>query len=843
MSVPARKGLFSLLPPVAALALWILVLGQPWGSLPAMGKFLSPAEGFWRNAETRGPQDRHVPASGLNHEVVVEYDANGIPHVFAGGDLRGLFFAQGYVTARDRLWQMDIQSRAGMGRLSEIMGPSLVDFDLERRRMGMPLAARASLSLALEDSLSRIALEGYTDGVNAWISSLNQRTWPLEFKLLQYAPEPWTPLKSMALIGNMKWTLSQGHDDLRLTRVADSLGEGFFRRNYPDRHPGSEPILPPEVMKGAGDRVERRETGDGGRGRHPLSVGATSRSPRQGTPPSPVAGLNANPSPASLWQLGAGAGSGSNNFVLSGSRTRAGFPLLANDPHLDLTLPSTWYAIQLHGGGLNAMGVSLPGVPGIVIGFTRTTAWGLTNGMNDVFDWVGLEFRDEANDAYRWNDEWRVVRRVQDTVFVRGGEAVVDTQLWTHPGPVPVHPGQEPFGNNTPQGHALQWTALDPSNELGAFLRLLTARDYPEFRDAVSRLETPSQNIVFAADDGIAMVHQGRVPVKASGQGRRLLRPLEGEEPDLEWTEFIPGEELPAARNPARGWLASANQEVTGPDYPYWLGAHFYPSERARRLHRLLEPEYAATPEWARGVMFDSRSSHADIALPLLLAHLDRPVDALEPPGGIPEAIRIEASLREWDRRYRAEAVAPVHFERWWNAFYRRAWEESFGGDTTFYVWPSRQVTLDLLAGDSADAWSRHVRAAFSEAVDSARITDELPWGRHRPVSIPHLLRLRTLGVHELALDGCRECLNAQRGSHGPSWRMVVQLPDPRSPKARPEAWGIYPGGQTGNPGSPAYTGFVDDWASGKLRPLRLRLRAGDISDTTAWTLTLGVNP
>lgn len=851
---PRRRSPIALLPPLLAFALWMGALGFPWFGLPSLGQFLSPFEGFWRNAEVRSHRNAETTAPGLVNDVTVEYDVHGVPHVFGGDDLRGLFFAQGYVTARDRLWQMDIQSRAGLGRLAEVLGPDLLRVDLERRRMGMPAAARASLELARKDSLSRVALEAYADGVNLWINAINKRTWPLEFKLLDYAPEAWSPLKTMALIGNMKWILSQGKDDLALTRVADSLGEAFFQRHYPDRHPGAEPMLPEGVIEGTEYRVKGTGTGDG-RGENSLYGRPAGR-------PYGEWGEWASP-PSTDYRLTPNPASGSNSFVLSGARTRSGSPLLANDPHLDLTLPSAWYAIQLHGGGLNAYGVSLPGVPGVVIGFTRTTAWGVTNGMDDVFDWVELEFRGDTANEYRWDNVWRLMRRVPDTIAVRGAAAVVDTQLWTHLGPVPVRPGEEPFGRNTPPGHALQWTALQPSNELGAFLRILSARDYPAFRKAVTGLGAPSQNFVFAGPDGIALVHQGLVPVKARGQGRRLLRPAaEGNvDASIEWERYIPEAELPAAHNPARGWLAAANQEVAGSEYPHWLGTHFHPPERSIRLHRLLEPEYAATPEWAREVMFDAHSTHAARALPLLLGHLPRPADTTEPSpprkerdGGGGMSGEAERLLRAWDFRYRADAAAPVYFDLWWHEFYRRAWEGAFGGDTTAYVWPTRPVTLDLLAGDSAEAWSGRVREAFAAAVDSAgrparRSGDngdpgDVAWGSHRPVRIPHLLRLGSLGIRGLSLDGCNECVNAQRGTHGPSWRMVVQLPDSGDgPNARPDARGIYPGGQTGNPGSPAYTAFVDDWAAGRLRRLLFLLEPGEFPDSTAWTLTLRGEP
>lgn len=840
MNRPLRHLLFALLA-FGLLFGWIRLLDAKRGPLPAVGRFFSPYEGFWRNAEPlRPPRGAEVRLPGLTGTVVAEFDRRGVPHLFAP-DLYTAFYAQGYVTARDRLWQMDIQSRAGMGRLSEILGPGMLRFDLERRRFGMARVARASLDRMLRDSLTRVALEGYSAGVNAWIDGLRPADLPLEFKLLDYKPEPWTPLKSAVLIQNMKWTLSQSHEDVRLTRVLDSLGGGFLARYFPLRHPGSEPILP-------GDVFPVRDSGGGGAGEGRAS--SSRGSVRAGGAQAAVSD--------SLWPRPHPA-SGSNNFVIAGARTRAGTPLLANDPHLDLTLPSLWYEVQVKAGGpggFNAYGVSIPGLPGLVIGFTRGAAWGLTNGMDDVFDWHALRLRDDAAKGapeYLWRGRWRALRRVPDTIHVRGRDAVVDTQWWTHTGPVPVKPGEVPFGKNTPPGHALQWTALEPSNELGAFLRLLVAEDVPGFRRAIRDLHAPAQNIVFATRSDIALAHQGRIPAKREGQGRLVAGAAAAE--SKEWRAYIPQARLPFAQNPARGWLASANQEVTDPGYPWYLGANFYPSERAQRLHRLLFPARDVTLSDAFGFMLDSRSRHAGRALRLLLRHVPDPEARATPDTVALDSARAHALelLRGWDYRYAANASAPVLFESWWAAFYRATWDDDLRGDTIAFPRPSRAVTLSLLASDSLhpvfddirtperESAGDLARAAFETALEafhalpaSARGPDGDPqWGRVRPARVPHLLRLPSLGRDGLPVDGCGECLNAQRGSHGPSWRMVVQTGHV------PEALGIYPGGQSGNPGSPRYDAFVDDWAAGRAYRLLYLRWPLEIPDSTAYLLAL----
>jgi penicillin amidase len=813
---------------LALLWLWIGLLGHKLGPVPPPGKFFSPFQGFWRNAEIRSPKGHDVSASGLLNSVSLKYDHRGVPHVFSD-DLQGMFFAQGYATARDRLWQMDIQSRAGLGRLSEVMGSDLLRFDLSRRRLGMASSAQADLEEMQKDSLTNVALMAYAAGVNAWIATLKRADYPLEFKLLDYAPEPWTPLKSVALLKNLQWTLSKGTDDVALTRTLEKFGSEFFSELFPLRNPGAEPILPSEIFSVRAPF----DTATSG----PLSVRADSDPPLRTTndysashPPPGAGGISPFPPPQ--------PGSGSDNFAIAGTRTASGHPILGNDPHLDLSLPSIWYEVQLQGGAINGYGVSVPGLPGIVIGFNSHAAWGVTNGMDDVFDVYKLRFQNDSLTHYWWNGRWRETKFVLDTISMRGGKTVIDTQLWTHLGPVPVKSGEQSLDANVPALHAVQWIALQPSNEIGAFLRMLSAKDYGDFRTAIRSLHCPSQNFVFIDSGDIALTHQGRIPVKRFGQGRTVLRENDS---DFDWSTYIPDSLLPSAYNPARGWLSSANQEVTDSSYPYYLGSGFYPSERAGRLHRLMEATNGADISSAWEVMLNNQSLRAEQSLPLLLGCMD----SVSMSPNAQEAVKL---LRHWDGRYHATEAEPALFDLWWKRFYTKVWDDDFEGDTLHYAWPSHPVTRALLASNPNSDWFDDirtprrekacdlVRGALEEAVQSSLQTGNgsfTAWNQVHPLSIPHLLRLAPLGTGKLSGDGCAECLNAQRGSHGPSWRMAVEL------GKTPVASGGYPGGQSGNPGSPDYDAFVTNWLTGKPYRLLFLMRPDEQPDSIAYTLTL----
>ena len=816
MNVPILKSLFGAAIRFALLASWIFLLSHKLGPVPPLGKFFSPFEGFWRNAEMVSPHSKEVRVPKLAGNVAMEYDQRGVPHVFAQ-NLYGMFYAQGYATARDRLWQMDIQSRAGLGRLSEIMGSDLLRFDLERRRMGMAASAKTSLAMVCRDSISNLALDAYSAGVNAWIASLSPATYPLEFKLLDYTPEAWTPLKSMALLKNMQWNLSKSSDDYILTRTLEKFGAEFFAELCPLRNPGSEPIFPSSVFKSVG-AVLTPPAGVGGKPPQQLQPNTDSIFPR--------------PQP----------GASSSNFVLAGSRTASGHPILGNDPHLDLSLPSIWYESQLQGGNINAYGVSVPGLPGLVIGFNQRMAWGLTNGMDDVYDWYKIRFQNDSLNAYFWNGQWLKTRFVIDTITARGGKVVIDTQIWTHLGPVPVKNGERPFDRNTPTLHALRWAALDSSDDLSPFLHLLPAQGYKDFLSAIRGMSCPAQNFAFADSSGIALVHQGHIPIKSFGQGLTLVRENDSAS---EWGSYIPDSLLPTAYNPSQGWLASANQEPMDSAYPFYLGSGFYPSERAGRLNRLMESAHHATLDSAWNVVMNDQSLHAEQTLPLLLGCMDSTSSSSE----THQALNL---LQDWNYRYQAESTAPALFDLWWKNFYRQTWEDDFEGDTLHYAWPSRPVTRLLLQSDTASDWFDDIRTpkresgcdlvrhSFGEAVQQSLKAGSgkfATWNNFHPLSIPHLLRLPALSRANLSGNGSAECLNAQRGSHGPSWRMVVEM------NSTPLALGGYPGGQSGNPGSPNYDAFVNDWLAGRPYKLLFLQHPKEQPDAIHYSLQLEGTP
>lgn len=806
------------------LAVGLLVaFGAKWGSLPRLAPFLSPFEGFWRNAESdKAKPKAALSLSGLDHAVNVIRDQRHVPHLFASSE-KDLYVAQGFVTASDRLWEMDVVTREAGGRLAEVMGPSLLEHDKMRRRYGLLAAAKAMEGGFLAHEGTRRAVQAYTDGVNAYLAQLRPRDWPLEFKLLDYAPEPWTPLKTALLIASIQWTLSASEHDQPLTATFGKYGALFFRKFFPSHDLEEPPIIPPGTPWGFATETPRPDSTRGDSlapGFLPGGIDSTQNPADSGLPEKARMPANYH---------------GSNNFVLSGARTRSGKPLLANDPHLDLGLPSTWYEMQLRSPGLNVYGVSLPGIPGIVIGFNDSLAWGLTNGADDVFDWYRVQFRDSTLREYFYDGRWVDTRRRIDTFTVRGGLQVFDTVTLTHHGPIVWREPEASKGRNAPLLHALRWLAHDTSDEVGAILRLQGCGTVPCFQAAITGFACPSQNFAVASITGdIGLFHMGRFPWKWPGQGRLIL---DGSDARHDWQGWVPWERIPKAINPGQGFLFSANQEPVDSTYPYHLGNSYTNPDRAVRLGERLAHMKEADIDSAFAIMRDDKGHHAMRILPLMISLLDSL--SLKSP----EDTLIDL-LRHWDYRYRSEGLAPTVFEAWWQILYRAVWSDDFGEDKEHYNWPNLKVTRRLMLEDSASPWFDDVRtpqteslrdltkASFRSAI--AQLRSEMgpsvrqwAWSRRRPVAIRHLLRLPSLGWDSLTVGGCADCIQAQRSGHGPSWRMAVSLTDP------PEAFGIFPGGESGNPGSRHYDDFVSDWAQGKHYALTRYLSLPDADDAS----------
>ena len=566
-----------------------------------------------------------IHVSGLNGPVEVIRDRWGVPHIYADS-AEDLFFAQGYVHAQDRMWQMEFQRRLGSGRLSEVLGEVTLEVDRFFRVIGLNRAAEAEA--ATLDDESRRALEAYAAGVNAYIASRQGRL-SVEFGLLRFQPEPWKPADSLYWAKLMAWNLSGNWaSELLRARLVAKLGA--------DRVADLEPLYPadnPFIVSGEGLPESAEALPNGWRSealRDALRL--VEEFFRGGSVSADCTAM-----PPGLAQ---GMGS-SNQWVVAGSRSGTGSPLLANDTHLSLQLPATWYQIHLVGGDYNVIGVSLPGVPSVLVGHNERCAWGLTTAWQDAQDLYIEKLNPDNPHQYECGGEWADAEVIHEEIRVKGrGEPVIQEVVVTGHGPII----SDVVGEETPL--ALQWVALQPSNLLRSVLHYNRARKWDEFRLALSDWSTPAHNFVYADVEGnIGYLQAGWVPVRAKGHG---LVPVPGWTDDYKWESYLSLDELPQAYNPESGWLATANNLVVDADFPYFVSADFENPCRARRIVDLITSRVdLGAGDFAR-FQRDTYSAQAE----RFVRHV------LDVEARSDEERRALSYLRYWDHRMGPDSVA-----------------------------------------------------------------------------------------------------------------------------------------------------------------------------------------
>ncbi|WP_077922111.1 penicillin acylase family protein [Spirosoma sp. 209] len=793
----AKASLFVILT-----VLLVYALNRPWGVVPAFGPLLSPFVGFWQNAETTEAADEELILKGTRAPVTVVFDDLAIPHVFAQND-RDAYFAQGYLTARDRLWQMEFQTHAAAGRVAEIVGDRALELDRYNRRLGMGFGAERSVKAMLTDPRSRESVEAYTAGVNAYISQLSPAQYPLEYKLLGYKPEPWQAIKCAYFLKYMSGVLALGADDLNMSNVLRRIGPAATADLFPDYPFREDPIIP------VGTSWDFK----------PVAVPATP--PNAFTSSEPLAMKWPDHDPAI----------GSNNWAVGPQKSATGYPILANDPHLSLSLPSIWYQMQLVTPTMNVYGATMPGAPGVIIGFNKQVAWGVTNVGADVLDFYQIRFRDASQREYWHDNRWKPVTRRIERIKVKGQADVIDTVLYTHHGPVMYMAGQKPFAKNVPVGYAARWIAHEESNDFLTYYLLDRAKNHADYREALRYYGAPAQNFVFAdvARD-IAISPNGRFPLKWKDQGKFLL---DGTNPAHDWQGWIPAAHNPHVKNPPRGFVSSANQSSTDPTYPYYINWQFAPYERGVRINQRLARMQQATPDSLRQLQNDNMNVRAANALPVFLNY----VQTQKLTGQQPKALAV---LKAWRYTNDVSEIAPTIFTEWTRQCMDAVWNDNFpSNDSTTLRYPSFDRTLQLAEKDPSASWFDDVNTparetindvltqSFRAAVDSLTrqhgpLGTSWQWGKHKATRISHLARLDALSALNVQIGGGNGIVNATTERTGPSWRMVVAL----GPK--PIAYGVYPGGQSGNPGSPHYLNMLETWRTGQLNELLFLLSADE---------------
>ncbi len=769
------------------LLILIFALNTKFGSIPPLGKFFDPDAGFWANAETSIPESEELQIDGLIGEVSIVYDERRVPHIFAENE-HDLFLAQGYVTAQQRLFQMEIQTYDAGGRLSELIGenPRVQQRDLTTRRWGMLWAAEKKQEVVSQDSASAAIVSAYAKGVNAYINSLEPEDYPVEYKVLDAAPEEWSMLKTSLLHMNMLRTLAGGSSDDRTSRTKAFFGQDFIDKFFNTDPQMLEAIIPESRVWDF--EAERPEA--------PESEFIPKTAER-----------------IQFWEPNAGVGS--NNWAVHGSKTASGYPILAGDPHLSLSLPSIWIEMQLHAPGYNAYGVTFQGSPGIFIGFNEHIAFSETNTGSDVMDWYEIEFRDASKDEYWFDGELRETTKRIEEIKVRGGETIIDTLVFTHHGPVMVANPNDTVGD--PIYHAMRWIGHEAGNSLSTFIGLNKARNYDEYVSALENYVAPAQNFVFASNEGdVAIWVNGQFPNKWDYQGQTVS---DGRDPAYDWQGWIPHQHNPHVKNPPRGFVSSANQESVHDSYPYYLADEFAPYERGRRINDLLREMDDITPQDMMDMQMDNYSLHAESIVPNLLEWLI--IDSLSM-----EEVEFSSEMHSWNYEMNADLKQPGFFYYWWRELSYSIFRDEQKSAGVSLRYPDRDrlvevlklepdfILIDNIETEEKETIEHLVTAAYKYTYNvmaryNGSVGENWNWGYVINNDIDHVGQIPGFGANDVYTGGSFEAINATRFGYGPSWRMVVEL----GPEVK--AWGVYPGGISGNPGSPNYNAFTENWRTG----------------------------
>jgi penicillin amidase len=829
--------------------------------------------GFIVYQAANGPLPQHsgtISLAGLDGEVTIIRDTWGIPHIYAS-TVHDLRFAQGYVQAQDRWWQMEFSRHTGHGSLQELTGQtdSLMGTDVFIRTVGWTRAAQNDLDNLPPEAVAE--LQAFSDGVNAYIIPRSANDLAFEYRVLGLTGvnipiAPWTPIDTLVWTKVMSWDLGGNRgNELFRSELNAALGEEMVANFLPDFGYGTKPtIIWPEEIPESGTFAPAPESDTSGiQGYTTLFAG--------------------NVSPDRAFLFGGGDGIGSNNWVVSGEHTASGMPLLANDPHLSIQNPSIWYEIGLHcqpisdGCPYDVRGFTFPASPFVVIGHNARIAWGVTNVGWDTQDLYRMEINPDNPLQYRWNGEWRDMEVVEEEIkFGDGGSRTIQVRV-THLGPI-INDNRiddatgEILGFNNEDPLAFRWAAYEPGTIVQSLILLNKAGNWDEFREALRYWDTPSQNVIYADVDGnIGYQTPSNVPIRAAGHTGKL--PVDGTTDEFEWKGYVPYDYLPSIYNPERGYISTANQALVPMEYYGYLanelGDEFgadshYVFEyewsygyRGQRINEMIEATDSHTIETFEAIHGDNKAIIAEELQPYF-ASLDM---------GSPEMNEARDWLFNWDYQMHMNSPQAALFGYVWYRLEQNLWEDQLGeigdvGGGDGNMWAVFQLMEDpenvwwddVATTDATESRDEILIRSFNEGYTATSTAlganrDEWRWGKlHLATFVSNPLGLSGIGVIEdfvntgpVETSGGSDMVNATGWTFDgdnpfevralPSMRMIVDLGDLSASQT------MHTTGQSGHPASPNYSNFVDEWRNINYHPMLFSRE--EIDANAASTLTL----
>lgn len=793
---------------------------------------LGAGAGYWFITKSHPQTSGALQLPGLEHPVTVTRDANGVPHIYADTP-HDLFMAQGYVQAQDRLWQMEFNRHVGHAQLAELFGADLVDEDTFLRTLGTPRAAQRDLEKIHPETLA--PLEWYAQGVNAFIHS-HQDNLPLEFTLISHKPADWQPIDTLVWAKVMAYDLGGNYDaELLRAALAKEVGQDALTTLVPP-YPTNGPFIIPESVKNFSQTAAPRSN----TASNAFDIGA----PRF----SKLIALN--------QMFGVlDEGIGSNNWVVDGSKTTTGKPLLANDPHLGIQMPSVWYMNALHCNTVSdacpfsVAGYTFPGVPGVVIGHNDRIAWGVTNTGPDVQD-LFIEKINPANpNQYEYMGKWEDMELRDEVIHVKGAPDVNLQVKTTRHGPIMT----DVFDGVT-EPLALQWTATrETSHLIDAVLKINAARNWDEFRAGLKDWDVPSQNFVYADLEGnIGYQAPGNIPIRAQGDG---TQPVPGWTGEYEWTGYIPFDELPFVFNPSSHYIVTANNQVVPDSYPYLITKDWAAPYRATRIQELVRAKEKLSPD-------DFETIQGDVySIPLVkLQQFIKPLTFENSLAG--SAIEF---VNKWDGRMARDSQGAAILEATHNALVEELFSKRLSAETYKMYQAdgnSTRQAIDLLLDQPDNEWwddpttaaretrDDRLKVAFQNGVNFlGKLYGETPsgwsWGRLHTATFEHpfgtikplnlLLNVGPMGTdgHGFTITNAGYRIKADGYAQRTvsSMRQIIDLTGWDAMR-----W-IFTTGQSGQALSPHYSDLTEKWRDVKYEFLSFSRAQVDKSRANVLTL------
>jgi penicillin amidase len=746
---------------------------------------------LWRFVYRPLPQlDGKINVPGLQKDVIVERDHWGVPHIRASS-VEDMVEAQGYVMAQDRLWQMDLLRRVGRGQLSEILGSATINVDKQFRTLGFGRAAERDWGLV--DPTTRSLFEAYARGVNRFIEQHSDEL-PIEFTLLKYKPSPWMPTDTLVISGYMYETLTDTwEEEIDRAKVAQKVGADRGRELFsadaamdhfvvgdPNvAHDGSQRShLDPNSDDDDDDDDDMEP--DGVLKANAVAPNDASQSMQESSPDLTTALANSVVCYIRDSQSEIRHSLGSNNWVVSGDHTATGKPLLANDTHLELSIPPIWYEIHLTAPGWNVKGFTLPGAPFVVIGHNDHIAWGFTNNGADVQDLYIETFNPANADEYSVNKKWVKAQTIDEVIKVKDHPDEHVPIVITRHGPI--------VRREDGKAYAMRWTATEPGGLSNVYNWLGKAQNWDEFRSIIKKVWGPAQNAVYADTQGnIGYVMSARVPIRKKGHGEV---PVPGDTDDYEWTGYIPFEQLPQALNPDSGLIATANARVVGAAYKPYLTDRWEEPFRTARIYDLLLDKHDLRPSDMLRVQTDTYSyPHVFLADQLIAA-----VKTVTPQDD--RTKQLIEGLKDWNGIADADSSEVTFLVRFRRTALNLLLEPYLGADTNLYRWrsttylqkvlaersskwlPSRYKSFDDLLIAAADS----TVAKIAEESKSKRVED-WQWKNFNALQMLHpigrdgLLK-KWLSIAGKPQAGTNYSVRAATPRHGPAMRFVANPAD-----------------------------------------------------------------